>query len=141
MLSEESKQKLLCLADWIEKKVPVHQFNMRHWSQSQTDQPIEAKVDGEGQVEATCGTTCCIAGWAVLGAGHTMIGDGTTYDENKKYLGEARDVAERLLGLSREESNRLFLPTEWPGGYQFNVFPNTPKGAADRIRHFVRTGV
>lgn len=136
MLSEESKQKLLCLADWIEQKVPAREFNMNYWSFH------DSKYLVEGQ-EPSCGTQCCIAGWAVLGAGHRMREDGSTYDKANNFLGAAKHVAADLLGLDAMEETRLFMPSQWPGADRgaFTVFPNTPKGAADRIRYFVKTGI
>lgn len=65
----------------------------------------------------------------------------------------AREFAARDLGLDWEESARLFYPIQWPNKEgstyratvaedreNFTKFPNTPKGAAKRIRYFIKEG-
>lgn len=87
-------------------------------------------------VPADCGSSACIAGWAVfLASGKRKLPDGgprSTWDEAKK-----------LLGLHNAAS--LFISDDWPERFRSQYCnAKTPKGrarvAANRIDHFIKTG-
>jgi hypothetical protein len=125
-----NKEKMLQLADCMEKVDPSN-FNMSTWS------------NGTAQFEEIthgCGTTCCIAGWQQVFRGRTVIGEDTF--EKGYFKGRTSRLAADDLELTEGEKELLFFRGEgWPrnenGGI---IFPNTPKGAADRIRCMVETG-
>lgn len=48
---------------------------------------------------------------------------------------DAITFATKTLGLTNRQADKLFFSSDWPEG-----FDNTPKGAANRIRHFIKTG-
>lgn len=74
-----------------------------------------------------CGTTACIAGWALRlsGTRHGMF-TGT--------LISSKDAA-RLLGLSMRDAEQLFFRINWPSPFTRN------EHAVERIHHFIRTGL
>jgi hypothetical protein len=97
-----------------------------------------------------CGTTACIAGWALLESGYRVK---TAKEENE--YGERESVfyapsgkpvdpfsaAQRLLGLKYNQASRLFHDDEWPFTDDDEpVFDaESPKAAAERIEHFIKT--
>jgi hypothetical protein len=77
--------------------------------------------------ESSCGTACCVAGWAVSWAGHDFKWDSN--GEASVYIRE-RDaraiphVAQELLGLNPEQAGILFfsgntLPMLWEFANEF----------------------
>lgn len=143
-MNAEVKKKLLCLADWIET-LPEQKFDMGQWSSSVGEVHLDPEDSTKtlNQYGSECATACCIAGWVVLAKGHTVKGVSVlteSYFSTDLVPLKAREI----LGLTPEETEALFYPGNWPGCAETNdpytKFPNTPKGAADRIRHFVQTG-
>lgn len=106
------------IRDLIKKKPKL--LNMSHWS----DIPLETVVfkDGKEIAKVSCGTTQCIAGWAVQLKGYKfLVGrDDLDYDDHYKPTtctknGRAVDIqrkAAELLGLTPEESYFLFLDVD-----------------------------
>ena len=87
-----NKPKLLELADFIENVDPK-KFDM-----------CLSKFNED------CGTSCCIAGYAVLKEGLCLKG-WAVYDKDGHYLDNAETKALEILGL--EENNRLFFVSDW----------------------------
>ena len=166
-MKAETKKKLEELAKFIET-IPDKQFNMSEWlgvdnHTKYKKNAINSEYVGKSLV-GKCGTTCCIAGWEVVRNGFLLNQNGyvavevtvpgvkkpqvaTLNDYNYNY---APDFATKSLGLTEKEEKLLFYPEGWPGydeGSKENYwtetntqFPNTPKGAAARIRHLIKTG-
>lgn len=129
-----NKRKLLNLAKKIEK-VPPQNFNMASWvvpsdklqERLGYDTPISAK-----DLSPECGTTMCIAGWQQAFKGRKLLGSGL-FDRNGHYVSTIARTAREDLELTEDEGNALFYKKDWIG-----QFPNTPQGAADYIRYFVK---
>lgn len=86
-----------------------------------------------------CGTTHCIAGWAlVLTGGQNFLRQWESYPE------KISSEAARLLEISEEQANSLFHVFSWPKQFKEGWFENDDQGAAEtgvaRIRHFMETG-
>lgn len=88
------------------------------------------------QPSPPCGTTACIAGWALHHAG-IPVHDIT-----------AMELARNLLGLTTPESGRLFLRDHWPiefsshyhdelGPMDVSQIRENAQTAADRIDYFL----
>lgn len=83
-----------------------------------------------------CGTAACIAGWTCL-----LTPQLKNFALNENY--DAHGPAEKILGLSRMEANRLFLPGHWPekfvGGISDDGKKKTAEVAVARIEWFIKT--
>lgn len=84
---------------------------------------------------AKCGTAACLGGWTVLLHRKNMTPE-------KMVESDVQSEASRILGLDCEESERLFLQSQWPE--QFRTFKDSgsvqdAQIAADRIEHFIQT--
>jgi len=80
-----------------------------------------------------CGTTMCIAGWAMHLAGYDCMAD---------YAGW---LAGDVLGLSSAQEPRLFFAVHWPAPFFHRyLIAKTPEeraaAAVMRIHHFIDTG-
>lgn len=123
----------------LERVFNIIRNDPKHWDQSTWISGTQGEVDlsmiDKGQPEL-CGTTCCIAGWAMLLSGeyrpvlnslgtyiHDMIevDSGNTIteiaeDEDNSYGGDSDDVytseGARLLGLSESQARYLFVTME-----------------------------
>ncbi len=118
----------------------------------------------EASPKSPCGTTACIAGWAVLltapdfDAALDVARTPTLDDEgaDDSWAHEARvlrtvgrededfDQAGReLLGIDRQQADRLFYMIGWPAefvsGYDGRNAAEAARIAAARIRHFIAT--
>ncbi len=103
---------LLQIADRIAKRPEA--FDMGHWD---------------------CGTTACIAGWALRLSGKQwgLAQDGHMYS--------AADAAQ-CLGLDESIADRLFLRTHWPDDFNNARYKADKAGTTiARIHHFIRTGL
>jgi hypothetical protein len=102
-------------------------------------------------VKTDCGTACCIAGQVLLDKGYRPRWEDAGWRARELELGwqeanyftapsgrkvHAFNAAQRELGLTREQADRLFLKSEWP--YRFWL-PDSPKLAAERLQHFLDT--
>jgi hypothetical protein len=83
-----------------------------------------------------CGTTMCIAGWAIKLSG----------DDPRKYDSHLENRAKDLLGLTEKQVDDLFYAAYWPQKFSFKF--STAKTnedrvmiAAERIEHLIKTGL
>lgn len=104
----------------------------------------------------TCGTACCIGGWAAVEQGWKIIAipDGPYFNtrfvspEGKKYgsVSELVNAAQKALQINDTEANSLFYTENWPDAFHYIAEDEdeTPQAkavnAADRIEHFIETG-
>ena len=116
------------------------EFDMGYWH-------IDTTIDWfQGEHDALCGlpkdkrisctTTHCIAGWAQV------------LSPKRNCRLPADSDAQRLLGLTNEEADRLFhvdgggTTLGWPRKFRgrgTNIWKPTVKQAAARIEHFIKT--
>lgn len=69
-------------------------------------------------VDTSCGTTCCIAGWAYVLKNGYDVNDARAANGSAMRL---RAEARHWLGLSAEQASVLFAPaTEWPERFYFS---------------------
>jgi hypothetical protein len=64
-----------------------------------------------GRTAPPCGTTACIAGWAVI------LTDGLPKRITDDYYASVKPRAINLLGLSEDEADRLFFVMGWPRAF------------------------
>jgi hypothetical protein len=117
-----NKERLLLLADMIENKRPPSvqpdlDFHMAMFWEA----PEDKGFGPEDPEYHTCGTSACIAGWAVA-----TFGSGTT--NQKEIFREARV----LLNLTEGQADGLFLPAD-PDDHATKIAPTV-------MRHLVATG-
>lgn len=87
-----------------------------------------------------CGTAACIGGWAQ----HLSFGKSTLAETKLKTFYEIAPDAYKLLKLSSDTGQRLFVQGEWPTPFRTDyIKAKTPlqraKAAAARIDHFIAT--
>ena len=92
----------------------------------------------------TCGTTACIAGWAVFLGKNVTLSAETVRMTWTNALG-FEDAARELLGINRLQAEKLFYSFEWPQPYrqrfdEARTFKGKAEAAADRIEHLIGTG-
>ncbi len=113
-------ENILKVADAIEQhSIPDLGFNMY-------DYAINLASYGEGIADNSghnCGTTACIAGWAVA------VRDNTSEIERSDFFDEARDYLE----LTERQAHSLFLGNMSP--------KTTPAQAVKVMRNLAETGV
>ena len=136
------------LMERIAKKLdslPDEKFNMGNWGRRIGSIDDPAVVCPETANE--CGTSCCIGGWALVDKGYCVSPGGNVYssvDEQGwgiNYLGEAEEMAAKLLDLDHDEAQRLFFEGGWPVQFQGPLAQTaSPKQGAARIRHMIVTG-
>ena len=107
------------LADMLEE-TPDRLFKMDSWF-AKTDELGLDSISPEGEIDHSCGTTGCIAGWAIMTQGYS---DRDFMDTNE-VIAKAREI----LGLSSKQANRLF--------YDFSL---NKQDAIFALRHFAETG-
>lgn len=114
-----NREMILKVADAIEtagapEAQPALGFNMGDWISNQL-------IDNSGH---DCGTTACIAGWAVSVSGRDVA----------NYNGEIRSDAEHILGLDYDTAEELFV--------NYPIFSSpSPSQAAEVLRRLAETGV
>lgn len=97
--------------DLVEKQ--PEKLNMENWAWCD----VEWDFDGDGYKKVVdCGTTACIAGWAVQLHGYKfLLHDGDQYAiECIARNGRVMNIeykAQELLGLTDDEANSLFINT------------------------------
>ncbi len=138
----EKKQRLLALADFIEKQDPKH-FNMGKWAAKRSYGwadfyslvcPADVNV---------CGTTCCIAGWHIINKGLCLNFGGAVYDgPGGTFVGEVDKITAEDLNLTPRQKENLFHLGSWPRIFSemTDGSTGTPEVAAKRIRYMVNTG-
>jgi hypothetical protein len=127
-----NKKLLLKVAEAIQKH-PT-QFQMGAYFSRWLDLPNSPEAGG-------CGTAACIAGWTC----HIALGQSRTLDDAARHL-EAivGQEAARVLDITADERQRLFVANHWPASY-YNRYDNalTPEeqaaAAVARIKHFIKT--
>lgn len=130
-MSAKARKRLKHLAELVVKQ--HKHFDMKNW----------------------CGSTGCIAGFAIVEFGevpHRSVIEGLRkLDENTGHLLEKTgyldcgDWAQKLLGLTDDQSERLFRSCNWPpsfdGRYEHaNSTKESAQVAAERIYHLIETG-
>ena len=127
--------KLLCEIKREILKRPT-QFNMDWWFQD---------TSAIGKAAGGCGIAACIGGWAIAIA--------RTPNRKRVRLDEAHEAssgspssdqirARMLLGLTQEQSNRLFNKHLWPVRYRLNrakSINGMVRRAVARINMFIKT--
>jgi hypothetical protein len=114
-----NKNRLLLLADVIERgKAP----------EAHPDLTFDMGQFWVGGVGAGCGTTACIAGWAVVEFAR---------DEKLIRAPKMADKAQKLLGLDAAQAHELFYAV----GRDVAMWNITPKHAAFTLRNLAETGV
>jgi hypothetical protein len=137
-----NKERLLVLANFLEKDVPDDQFAMDHW--------VEDKW--QGAQDLSCGAAACALGWAVQVPEFKDLGlyyqrDGSTSvsilmadTEYKLHVDPSMQTAQELFDLSYAEARRLFMPSYYQDSDERHV-EVTRQMVADQIREFVRTQI
>ena len=120
--------------------LPKDEFNMSIWANWTTGYYFSRPVCSEDL--HTCGTTCCIGGYQVLQTPGRCITDLRVYPiDSAVAMGRVQDVAAEELGLSHQQSEVLFFSPDWPFNPKTGkIFPETPRGAAARLRYMIETG-
>lgn len=89
--------------------------------------------------ESRCGTTACIAGWAItLHHKNNLLSDGFAI------CGPTEDAATGILGINYDEAQRLFYVENWPDPYRREyIDAEQPEErvriSVDRINYFLAT--
>lgn len=83
-----------------------------------------------------CGTSFCIAGWAVVLSGYEINAFMKACDASWTHWAEP---AMTLLDLTESQAWRFFLPTGWPRQFIEAYRENPAKATIDRINHFIAT--
>lgn len=124
-------ERMEALAKYLDK-LPEEKFDMDFWVWS----PLEDSMC-EADALNSCGTTCCIAGWAVLMSGECLDPFTRTVDRDghKKAI---RDYAYDYLDLSSFQASLLFHKHMWPD--EFRTQLESPKLAAKVIRRMIEEG-
>lgn len=106
----------------------------------------DAYIAEYADIPTTCGTTCCIAGWADF-----IVNGAEEHNERaKKYLvnwlGVSwRAVGSKALGLTQDQTYNLFSSAdEWPSPFSEQYYTESSpehhaKTAAKRIDFFIKT--
>lgn len=100
--------------------------------QYRTDKSVIFLMDSYRSL-VECGTAFCIAGQTAANAGEYFHPCGCCLTRGEP----TSRFAQRALGLTAEQKDRLFFKENWPK--QFQALPDTPALAADRIQHFIDT--
>lgn len=85
-------------------QVLAKQFLGRLTEEGQTEVDMDTYVE-----QAACGTTACLAGWAILDCG-IMFNDDENFIVGGKYI-DPDHAGAYALGLGRRESEVMFLST------------------------------
>lgn len=80
-------------------------FNMAFWLGLDSDKYGE--MFGLEQMDQSCGTTACVAGWTALLSGYAFDRSGSTVHNNQRSA-PVSEVAAELLGLEKDVANSLF---------------------------------
>lgn len=106
-----NKQKLLELADFIEY-APPEKFYMADWMVRNYKRGPVCLTE---VLEDSCGTACCIGGWAALREGF-CLDQSAVYDKDSHYLGSVDSI---VVGLFDLPNHDLFFVEDWP--FEFRV--------------------
>lgn len=90
-------------------KVPPKKFNMGGWFRGAV-RKLKGGEEPIANEKATCGTSACIAGWAIL-----LFDDGAV-TVSQQTGNETMERARKLLDLTEGQARKLFLGKN-PDGY------------------------
>ena len=126
------------------RKYPEH-FNMKSWF----GRPDGGDIPRRPRLRGACGTTACIAGWAVARFTPAIFGVGHWGGH------DIPETAKELLGISDVEGSGLFYYESWPEPFRTQyhtawrasptpssrrrLMARCAKIAAQRIDHFIAT--
>lgn len=106
------------------------QFDISHW------------WEYVGAGVPNCGTTACIAGWAIAIANHENPREARDRYIEKGYW-DIVEHAAGILGITPSQGERLFFIYHWPARYRRQYGKLTVEGKAKRavrrIEHFIKT--
>ncbi len=95
-----------------------------------------------GVLEHKCGTTACIAGWA-LALNPSVELQRVAYCLEDYDADDIEWKASNLLGMSQEQASRLFHTDQWPREFQSRYdkcsHDEECQVAIERIEHFIQT--
>jgi hypothetical protein len=134
-----NKERLLVLANFLEKDVPDDQFDMSIWVEDAW----------EGAQDLSCGAAACAIGWCPqvpafkdLGLHYVRWPDGVHVTmEGIAYIrgdiSMSMRTAEALFGLDSEQVRHLFLPSAYANEDDVEPEHVPRKMVVTRIREFV----
>lgn len=140
------KQRLLALADFLEKRVPRKAWSFRTIVTLGTKSPKDAFEAGGG-----CGTTACAVGWMPqcfpddfvwsdggYGTPDVVLTSGESSPYRASYTQRNILGAAQYFGITEQQADFLFIPHE-EVGEELLLLPRTAtkEEVAERIRHFV----
>lgn len=131
------------------KKKPFNVRLLREVKQAILDNPSQfymgnwfSQADQVGQPAGGCGTSACIAGWAI----HLKHGKKRLNETNRLFVQyeEAEVESFKVLRLSAARGRRLFYQSEWPERFcqeldRVMTAEEAATVAARRIDHFIKT--
>lgn len=95
-------------------------LDMSSWSEISAED-LGRFLDKDERVKVDCGTTQCVAGWALQLNGYKFLIDGSRSEDGAYYATECvarngrvcdiEDRAREMLGLTHDEAGLLFLNT------------------------------
>jgi hypothetical protein len=110
------------------------EFDMSYWHTDRTDGIADSLCGLPKDRRVGCSTSHCIAGWAQV------------LSTKRDCAMHAEDDAQRILGLTAEQSDRLFYvggatTGGWPQRFRGRKYEFSPtaKQAAARIEWFIKT--
>ena len=130
-ITQKGRKALVTVAEWLEAGAPHKMLG----NGLQVDRFDMEKVV---EVNASCGTSCCIAGavcqFEGLGMGNRYRDGGLEWAGNEGGFELAKD----FIGLETREANQLFMPWNYFDG-DSESYNSAARGAAV-IRHLLTTG-
>lgn len=105
------------------------QFDMNAFHKNKVLGSVSVLCDLPKEMQASCGTTHYIAGWAQILSSKRNCRNESFFD------------AQKLLDIDRQSAARLFYCDEWPDQFKGkkDVWNPTRKQAVARIEHFIST--
>lgn len=99
------------------------QFSMEHWfgHPHASDLDKEFTMPASDFTQPNCGTTCCIAGWAIALAAPTTPILARYNLLTEPYLG-IDEMAAHLLNIPLDDVKSLFFAENWPDSLQTRMY-------------------
>lgn len=110
-------------------KIPRSKFNMGSWLAGSWKHVVGGNQNPIGLEKHQCGTSACIAGWAML-----------MYSDRPEDGGSALRQGQDLLGLTSSQANSLFLAYLPNGGGQIAMGSITNQQAINTLERLLATG-
>ena len=132
------KDRMEKLAKFLET-LPNENFYMGSWMSNVPDEFVGTDKCFTKSQAISCGTACCIAGWAAFVGGNRLCADENVRTASGKNLGHVTQWAQRYLGLTERQEDRLFYTSGWPDQFR-KEYSETNTQAAARIRYMIETG-